>query len=95
MADALLKVDNLTTRFAVPGGSLDAVKDASFEIAKGETLALVGESGRASRLRRFPSCSFCPIPWRAIRADLLPSAARNSLVPIETSCRRSGATRFP
>lgn len=48
----LLTVENLVTRFAVRGGALGrvfgavhAVDDVSFAIAKGETLALVGESG--------------------------------------------------
>ncbi|WP_430259244.1 ABC transporter ATP-binding protein [Neorhizobium sp. IRS_2294] len=48
----LLTVENLVTRFAVRGGTLGrvsgavhAVDDVSFAISKGETLALVGESG--------------------------------------------------
>ncbi|SMX50319.1 ABC transporter ATP-binding protein [Maliponia aquimaris] len=50
--DPLLQVRKLTTRFPVRGGILrrtianvHAVEDVSFDIAKGETLALVGESG--------------------------------------------------
>ena len=53
MSDApLLKVENLSVRFAMKGGGLfgkkqflHAVDDVSFEVAKGETLAIVGESG--------------------------------------------------
>ena len=48
----LLNVDNLSVRFAVSRGGffrgksyLHAVDDISFDIARGETLALVGESG--------------------------------------------------
>ncbi|MBL8286730.1 MAG: ABC transporter ATP-binding protein [Rubrivivax sp.] len=48
----LLAVEHLTVRFAVRGGALqrvrghfDAVRDVSFSIGRGETLALVGESG--------------------------------------------------
>jgi oligopeptide/dipeptide ABC transporter ATP-binding protein len=41
----LLSVDHLTTRFDLPGGSVAAVDDVSFEIRGGETLGLVGESG--------------------------------------------------
>jgi len=49
--DALLDVKNLTVRFAVKRGGwgskahLYAVDDISFEIKRGETLAIVGESG--------------------------------------------------
>jgi peptide/nickel transport system ATP-binding protein len=48
----LLKVDNLSVRFPVRGGlfqrvtgHFNAVDDVSFDVARGETLALVGESG--------------------------------------------------
>ncbi|MBY8977224.1 ABC transporter ATP-binding protein [Rhodobacteraceae bacterium NNCM2] len=42
---SLLKVDNLTVCFGVPGHRIPVVDDVSFEVAPGETLALVGESG--------------------------------------------------
>ncbi len=45
MAEALLRVRNLTTVFDLPGGAVPAVNDVSFEIRAGETLCLVGESG--------------------------------------------------
>jgi oligopeptide transport system ATP-binding protein len=52
MADALLRVKNLKKYFPIRGGLLSrevarvhAVDDISFEIQKGETLGLVGESG--------------------------------------------------
>ncbi|OYO22173.1 peptide ABC transporter ATP-binding protein [Enemella dayhoffiae] len=49
--DLLLKVDNLVKHFSVGGGFLKkpttvyAVNDVSFDLRRGETLALVGESG--------------------------------------------------
>ena len=48
-AQPLLKVNNLLKHFPAGGGKarevVQAVDDVSFEIARGETLALVGESG--------------------------------------------------
>jgi peptide/nickel transport system ATP-binding protein len=49
-SEPLLQVQNLTTRFGVRGangapGMVHAVEDVSFILRKGETLALVGESG--------------------------------------------------
>ncbi len=44
-AQALLSVRGLTTVFDTPRGSLTAVDDVSFTVARGSTLGLVGESG--------------------------------------------------
>jgi len=43
--DKLLDIKNLRTHFHTDTGIVKAVDDASFEIYKGETLGLVGESG--------------------------------------------------
>ena len=42
---AMLEVDHLSVRFQTPEGSLDAVRDLSFSLAKGQTFGIVGESG--------------------------------------------------
>jgi len=41
----LLDVKNAEVKFSVEGGIVNAVNDISFDIMKGETLAVVGESG--------------------------------------------------
>ena len=41
----LLEVNNLAVSFMTQAGSIDAVRDMSFAIEAGKTLAIVGESG--------------------------------------------------
>lgn len=45
MTEALLKVENIKKHFKTPKGMLHAVDGVDFEMEKGETLGLVGESG--------------------------------------------------
>ena len=45
MNQPLLKVENLSRHFGSPSAPIRAVDNVSFEIARGETLGLVGESG--------------------------------------------------
>lgn len=45
MTDSLLKFDNVTIEFREKGKIYTAVKNISFEIKKGEKVALIGESG--------------------------------------------------
>jgi peptide/nickel transport system ATP-binding protein len=44
-AEPILSVENLTTSFMVEGGWRPVVRDVSFTVAPGETVAIVGESG--------------------------------------------------
>ena len=43
--DIVLRVEHLTVEFPTRGGRVHAVSDVSFDVAEGETLGLVGESG--------------------------------------------------
>ena len=45
MSDPLLSVEGLSVDIPVPSGTLRAVRDVSFQVKRGETLCLVGESG--------------------------------------------------
>ena len=45
MAENVLEVRNLSVSFDTYAGKVQAVRDISFELKRGETLALVGESG--------------------------------------------------
>ena len=43
--NVVLSVDALSVRFATSERVVDAVRDLSFDVERGETLAIVGESG--------------------------------------------------
>lgn len=45
MAEVILDVKNLEVEFATYGGTVKAVRGVSFTVERGETLAIVGESG--------------------------------------------------
>ena len=45
MADNILQIKNLSKFFKTPKGMLHAVDDVSFDVKRGETLGIVGESG--------------------------------------------------
>ncbi len=45
MADHLLEVRNLSVEFHTVNGVVKAVRDISYHLDRGETLAILGESG--------------------------------------------------
>lgn len=45
VSEKLLQVENLSVTFRLQGGDIEAVRNISFDINRGETVAIVGESG--------------------------------------------------
>ncbi|TPJ27719.1 ABC transporter ATP-binding protein [Mesorhizobium sp. B2-7-2] len=62
MSQALLSVQDLSVAFAQGGNQSVAVDHISFDIAKGETLALVGESGSGKSVSALSVLKLLPYP---------------------------------
>ncbi len=56
----LIQLENLAVTFHTPRGAFRAVRDASLEIARGETLGLVGESGCGKSTVAFAMMKYLP-----------------------------------
>ncbi len=61
----VLEVDDLSIRFQERGRSLLAVRNLSFQVARGETLAIVGESGCGKSITALALLGLVPPPGRA------------------------------
>ena len=66
MPDHILEVENLTVDIPVPGGVLHAVQGTNFQVARGETLCIVGESGCGKSLASLAIMDL--LPQKAIRS---------------------------
>ncbi len=62
MTESLLKVEDLSVAFTVSGKTTTAVHGVSFEISKGETVALVGESGSGKSVSALSVLKLLPYP---------------------------------
>jgi len=60
--DILLEVKNLTIHFAIEHGLVEAVKNVSFTVKTGETLAIVGESGSGKSVTALSLTRLLPEP---------------------------------
>jgi len=59
---ALLAVRDLSVSFAVDGGEVEAVRHVSFDIGRGESVALVGESGSGKSVTALSIMQLLPYP---------------------------------
>ena len=71
MSEALLDVSGLRIDFATASGYLNVVQDVSFEVAKGETLALVGESGSGKTVSALSVMGLLPRRSSRVAAEKL------------------------
>ena len=62
MTDSLLEVRNLTIGFHVANGFVKAVDDVSFDVRRGETLAILGESGSGKSVSAMTMMGLIDVP---------------------------------
>lgn len=62
MPEPILQIKNLHVDFKTPGGVFNAVKGISFDIHRGQTVALVGESGSGKSVSALAAMKLLPYP---------------------------------
>ena len=67
----LLEVKNLETEFRVKRGQVKAVNGVSFEVEKGEILAVVGESGSGKSVTPYPLLGLIRDPGKIVGGQIL------------------------
>ncbi|HET6266036.1 MAG TPA: ABC transporter ATP-binding protein [Usitatibacter sp.] len=83
MSEALLAVRNLRVEFNTRRGTLVAVDDVSFEIAPGEVLGVVGESGAGKSITGTAIIGLLERPGRIAGGEVLLEGSRIDNLPAE------------
>ena len=79
----LLQVRDLSIRFATPGGHVDAVKNLSFRMRRGSTVALVGESGSGKSTVSQAILRILPRNAQIVTGEILFDEQRGGRGPID------------
>jgi peptide/nickel transport system ATP-binding protein len=83
MTEALLEVRNLRVEFNTRRGTLVAVDDLSFEIAPGEVLGVVGESGAGKSITGSAIIGLLEPPGRIAAGEILLEGRRIDQLPAD------------
>jgi peptide/nickel transport system ATP-binding protein len=71
LAATVLSVRGVTVQFGHGAGRITALQDVSFEVRRGETLALVGESGSGKSLTALSIMGLLPVGAAATSGEML------------------------
>jgi ABC-type microcin C transport system duplicated ATPase subunit YejF len=95
MPAPLVEVRNLSVQFRSGEDVVDAVRGVSFDIAKGEIVALVGESGSGKTVSALSIMKLLSTRPRGIRPARSCSPARICCRPRTATCAPSAAAGSP
>jgi peptide/nickel transport system ATP-binding protein/oligopeptide transport system ATP-binding protein len=84
---ALLSVKNLTVEFTTRDGIAPVIDDLSFDLAPGETLSLVGESGCGKSMTALAIMGLIPSPPGRVAGGSISLAGENLLQASDTRMR--------
>lgn len=70
LTEKLLEVKGLSTHFVTPDGVVPSVRNVSFTVGKGETLAIVGESGCGKSVTALSIMRLVPPPGQIIGGEI-------------------------
>jgi microcin C transport system ATP-binding protein len=90
--ETLLKVSDLAVDFRQGGNVTHAVKGVSFEVKRGETLALVGESGSGKSVTALSILKLLPYPAASHPSGRSCSRAKTCSTMTKTTCAGCAAT---
>jgi len=88
MSETLLSIQNLSTHFSTEQGLARAVQEVSFDIPRGRTVALVGESGCGKSVTALSILRLIPVPPGRIVSGRILLEGRNLLALSESQMRR-------
>ncbi len=88
MSDMLLSIQNLSTHFSTEQGLARAVQEVSFDIPRGQTVALVGESGCGKSVTALSILRLVPQPPGRIVSGRILLEDRDLLSLSESQMRR-------
>ena len=87
----MLDVKSLAVDFYLPSGKVTALKDISFTVSPGETLALVGESGCGKSLMALALMRLLPAQAGVSAGDVVLDGVSLPDLPEDAMCRVRGA----
>ncbi len=87
MSDTLLEIDDLSIAFTQGGNTTTAVDRISFDIKKGETVALVGESGSGKSVSALSILKLLPYPAASHPSGSIRFKGQNLLTASEGDLR--------